>query len=225
VKKDFVPTRLFCVLSALSGILGVLMLIISFNINPGPPPGASLEQLRLFGAEYFSSILWGAWLQTLGPFFIVLFALALVSLAGASHRLSGLMTLFGASLLMTVSILEVSFFIAVLFKDPPLNSLIGMNTIYAVQHLYFIIAAPGFFIPLGFVILGSTVLPRLFGFLAILLGLAFGVLGILYLMDLVLPLLVTAFAGIQVLWWLSAAVALIIRSNKLSATPTGLQGE
>ena len=76
--------RIFC---AVSGIIGVLMLVISFNINPGPPPGAGYEKLLAFGLQYYNSILWGAWLQTIGPFLIILFAFSLVfaSRCGANN--------------------------------------------------------------------------------------------------------------------------------------------
>jgi hypothetical protein len=216
MKKEFIGTQAYCILCGLSGIIGVLMLIISFTINPGPPAGATLVQLELFAQQYYTSILWGAWLQAVGPFFIVLFALSLVSLAGASGQLDGMLTIFGAGVLMTVSLIEVSFYIAVLFKDPPLSSLIGLNIIYSVQHLYFIIGAPAFFIPMGVVLVRTGILPRLFGWLALGLGLAFGLLGILFLYHLVLPVWVTAFAGVQVIWWLSASITLMANARKLS---------
>ncbi|HEV3223775.1 MAG TPA: hypothetical protein VGZ90_12895 [Puia sp.] len=214
MKKELISNRLFCILSGISGIAGVLMLIVSFNINPGPPPGATDEQLISFGHQYYSSILWGAWLQAVGPFFIVLFAIALITQAGAARQFSGMLTLFGAGTLMTVSLIEITFYIAVLFKDPPLSHLIGLNLIYSVQHLYFIIAAPALFIPLGFVILCSDLIHRLFGWTAIGIGLSFALLGILFLFQLALPMLVTAFAGIQVFWWLSASISLMMRSGK-----------
>jgi hypothetical protein len=216
MEKHTISPKLFCILSGLSGITGVLMLIISFNINPGPPPGATVGQLIAFGHQYYSSILWGGWLQALGPVFIVLFAFSMVTLAGATKSLAGLMTFFGAIALMTVSLIEITFYIAVLFKDPPLGILTCMNIIYAVQHLYFIIAAPVFFIALGIVILNSKVLSRIFGYLAILLGAAFGILGMVFLTTLILPIWVTAFAGVQTLWWLSASISLIMRSGKIS---------
>ena len=216
MKKEFRPTRTYCILCGLSGIAGVLMLIISFTINPGPPAGATLAQLELFGQLYYRSILWGAWLQAVGPFFMVLFALALVSLAGASGQLAGMLTIFGAGVLMSVSLIEVSFYVAVLFKNPPLTSLIGLNIIYSVQHLYFIIGAPAVFIPLGVVLVRSEILPHLFGWLALGLGMAFVLVGILFLYHLVLPPWVTAFAGIQVFWWLSASITLMAKARKLS---------
>ncbi len=134
MKKHSVSPQLFCTLSGIGGILGVLMIIVSFNINAGPPPGATAAQLITFGKQNFGSILWGAWLQAVGPFFIVLFAFALVYLAGATKLLSGWMTFFGAVILMTVSLIEITFYIAVMFKNPPVGILVSMNIIYAVQH-------------------------------------------------------------------------------------------
>lgn len=82
-------TRLFRILSAISGIAGVIMLIASFSINPGPPSNATSAQLTAFGNQYYTSILWGAWLQAVGPLLNVLFAFAIVCLAGATTRLAG----------------------------------------------------------------------------------------------------------------------------------------
>jgi hypothetical protein len=196
-------TRVLC---AVSGIVGVLMLVISFNINPGPPPGATYEQLLAFGNQYYGSILWGAWLQTIGPFLIILFAFSLVFASGAGQTLGGWMVFFGAGVLMTISLIEITFYIAVLFKDPPMGSIIGLNIIYSVQHLYFIIGAPGLFIPMGTVLLGSNVLPKWMGWIAIFMGILFAILGIVYLFQLILPFWVTAIAGIQAIWWLIASI-------------------
>ncbi len=82
--------------------------------------------------------------------------------------------------------------------------------------LYFIVAAPALFLPLGVVILGSHVLPRVFGYLSLVLGAAFAVLGVATLFTLTLPVAVLAFAGIQTLWWLAAAITLIVRTEKTS---------
>jgi hypothetical protein len=65
---------------------------------------------------------------------------------------------------------------------------------------YFIVAAPALFLPLGVVILGSRVLPRVFGYLALVLGAAFAILGVVFLFILTLPAAVLAFAGLQTLW-------------------------
>ena len=209
-------TKLFRLLTALCGIGGVIMLITSFSINPGPPSNATSAQLIAFGNQYYTSILWGAWLQAVGPLLTVLFAFAIVSLAGATTRLAGLMTLFGGTILMMVSLVEITFYICAL--NTATTALISLDLIHAVQHLYFIVAAPALFLPLGVVILGSRVLPRVFGYLALVLGAAFAILGVVTLFTLTLPTAVLAFAGIQTLWWLAAAITLIVRTEKTSDT-------
>jgi len=211
-------TRLFRILSALSGIVGVIMLITSFSINPGPPSNATSAQLIAFGNQYYTSILWGAWLQSVGPLLTVLFAFAIVCLAGATTRLAGWMTMFGGAILMMVSLVEIVFYMSALDSNPATMALISGDLIHAVQHLYFIVAAPALFLPLGAVILGSQVLPRVFGYLALVLGAAFAILGVVFLYNLTLPAAVLAFAGIQTLWWLAAAITLIIRAVKASDT-------
>ena len=209
------PTKRFAVFSGISGIVGVVLLIVSFTINPGPKPNASLDELIAFGHQYYIPILWGAWLQSVAPVFIVLFAFSMVKLAGATQKLSGWMTMFGAVVLMIVSLLEITFYIAAVFLSPKIGILISLNTIHAVQHLYFIVAAPTLFISLGAVLIDSNVLPRIFAYFAFVIGISFGLLGVLFLLILVLPVWVTAIAGVQAIWWLSASISLIVRSGKL----------
>src|SRR6516225_1820392 len=94
------------------------MLIVSFAINPGPPAGASGAQLTAFGQQHYDAILWGAWLQAVGPVLIVVFALAVVVLAGATARLAGWMTLFGAATRLMVSLVEITRYIGTLRTSP-----------------------------------------------------------------------------------------------------------
>src|SRR6516165_99479 len=216
MKTNLISKRVFCILSGISGILGVVLIAVSFNINPGPPPGATNAELMRFGQQYYASVLWGAWLQAVGPVLIVLFAFSLVHLAGAMQRLSGWMTFFGATTLMTVSLIEITFYISALHPDPPMMPFISLKLISAVQHLYFIVAAPTLFLPLGVVLVGSRILPRLFGYLALLLATAFAALGVIFLLTLTLPGKVTAFAGVQALWWLAATITLIGRSGRIA---------
>jgi hypothetical protein len=215
MEKSFISNRSFCILSGLSGVAGVALIMVSFAINSGPPPGATSAELVKFGQQHYAAVLWGAWLQAVGPVLIVLFAFALVHLGGATQRLSGWMTLFGATILMTVSLIEVTFYISALSPDPAMMPSISLKLISAVQHLYFIVAAPTLFLPLGIVLVRSTILPRLFGYLALMLAAAFAALGVVFLLDLTLPGAVTAFGGVQALWWLASAIALIIRSGKI----------
>jgi hypothetical protein len=52
-------TKSVSILAAIGGILGAVMLITSFSINPGPPSNATSAQLIAFGNQNFTSILWG----------------------------------------------------------------------------------------------------------------------------------------------------------------------
>jgi hypothetical protein len=126
------------------------------------------------------------------------------------------MTFFGATILMTVSLVEITFYIGALHTDPAVMPYISLVLISAVQHLYFIVAAPSLFFPLGIVLLGSAVLPRVFGYLALVLAGLFAVLGAAFMLRLILPTYVTAFAGVQALWWFAAAIALISRREAWS---------
>lgn len=211
-----IPQRLFCILSGLSGVTGVILLFLSFSFAQGPRPGATGAELLAFGQQHYRAILWGAWLQAVGPVFIVLFAFALVHLAGAASRLSGWMTLLGASILMTVSLVEITFYVGALFPDPPQMTSISLRIIDAIQHLYFIVAAPALFLPLGIVLIRSRILPRVFSYVALGLAAAFAILGVAFLGNLTLPVAVTASAGVQAFWWLAASVTLMARSGKLA---------
>ena len=125
------------------------------------------------------------------------------------------MTFFGATILMTVSLIEITFYISALYRDPAMMPSVSLNLISAVQHLYFIVAAPALFLPLGIILVQSRVLPKLFGYLALLLAGIFAFLGVTFLLRLTLPDAVTAFGAVQALWWLAAALALIVRSGKV----------
>ena len=218
MSKDRDSKRMLCIFSGIAGVIGVVLLGLSFAINAGPPPNATSAELMKFGHDHSSNILWGAWMQAVGPVLIVFFAFALVHLAGATQQMAGWMTFFGATILMTVSLVEITFYISALHTDPATMPYVSLVLISAVQHLYFIVAAPGLFLPLGIVLLGSAVLPRPFGYFALTLAAAFAALGAAYMLRLTLPAYVTGFAGVQALWWLAASVALIARSGAIAAS-------
>jgi hypothetical protein len=79
--------------------------------------------------------------------------------------------------LITVSLIEVTFYISALHQQPPAMGAMSLGVIAAVQHLYFVIAAPAVFLPLGIILRGSDVLPKLVGYLAIALPILFFAFG------------------------------------------------
>ena len=204
--------------AAVSGLAGTCMIGLSFAINPGPPAGASGAQVTAFGQQHHDTIAWGAWLQAVGPVLIAVFALAIVVLAGATARLAGWMTLFGAATLMTVSLVEITGYIGTLPTSPATMPETSLALIHSVQHLWFIVGAPALWLPLGLVILGSAVLPRILGYLAIVLAAGYALAGVVTLLDLTLPAAVLISAGVPALWWLAAAGTLIRRARETPST-------
>jgi hypothetical protein len=191
------------------------MLITSFIINPGPPPNPTIAQFIEFGNHYRNSILMGAWLQAVSPPLIVVFALAIVHLAGAASKFSGWLTFFGGIILVIVSMIEITFYFSAINGNPLTSGFISLDFIGAVQHLYSIIAAPMFFFTLSVVILGSRILPHVFGYVGLFLGSTFAVLGLLALFN---PLqnIINYVSITQGFWWLFATVTLLIRASKIS---------
>jgi hypothetical protein len=195
------------------------MIGISFAINPGPPAGASGAQVTAFGQQHHDAILWGSWLQAVGPVLIVVFAFAVVVLAGATARLAGWMTLFGAATLMSVSLIEITGYIGVLHTSPATMPGTSLALIYSVQHLWFIAGAPVLWLPLGLVILGSHVLPRILGYLALVLAAGYVLAGVFTLFDSTVPPAVQVAAGVvPALWWLAAAGTLFRRTRQAPST-------
>jgi hypothetical protein len=217
-------SRRATVWAAVSGLTGTCMIGISFAINTGPPAGASDAQLTAFGQQHYDAIAWGAWLQAVGPALIAVFALAIVVLVGATARLAGWMTLFGAATLMTVSLVEITGYLGTLHTSPATMAQTSLALIHSVQHLYFIVAAPAVFLPLGLVILGSAVLPRILGYLALVLAAGYALAGVVTLLDLTVPPAVQISAGfIPALWWLAAAGTLLTRARH-APSAAGLPG-
>lgn len=191
------------------------MLGISFAINTGPPAGASAALVAAFGQQHHDAILCGSWLQAVGPVLIVVFALAIVFLAGATTQLAGSMTLFGAATLMSVSLIEITGYIGTLHTSPATMPGTSLALIHSVQHLWFIVAAPALWLPLGLVILDSHVLPRILGYLALALAAGYALAGVLTLLDSTVPAAVQISAGVlPALWWLAAAGTLLIRARQ-----------
>ena len=211
-------TRRAAVWAAVSGLVGTCLLGISFAINTGPPAGTSGARLIAFGQQHHDAILWGAWLQAVGPALIAVFALAIVFLAGATTRLGGWMTLFGTAALMTVSLIEITGYIGTLHTSSATMPGTSLALIHSVQHLYFIVAAPAVWLPLGLVIVGSSVLPRILGYLAIVLAAGYALAGVFTLFDATVPPAVQISAGVPALWYLAAAGTLIIRARQAPST-------
>lgn len=210
--------RLFRFVVAVSGILSVVALMVSFSINPGPPPGATVAQVIAFGKQYQTLILAGSWLQGVGSLLQVIFILALVHLAGATSRMSGKITTMAAIVIVGVSLAEASFYISAVQGGVSGNMTVlsvSLVLIQAIQHAYVISPAPALMLALGIVLLTSRQLPAVFGYLALLLG---AILGILGLIGMFLPLqtVINSVLSVQELWFAAVSITLIVVAGKAS---------
>jgi hypothetical protein len=209
-------------LTSITGVVGVVTLITAFIVNPGVPAGDTIPQAIAWNTQHHDAILIGSWLQTTGTFLSIVFVIALLHLAGALSRVTGWVTFFGGTILMMVSLTEVTFYLLTLqgsSSNDGVTVSLGLQLIAAIQHGYSLIAAPAVFFPLGAVILQSRVLSGIFAYLAFLLGAIFAVLGVVTLFHPSLQSIVDAFAGIQGFWFLAAAIGIVIAREKQVSIP------
>lgn len=219
-------TRMFRVLIAITGFIGVVALSASFAINPAPPAGLTIPQVVIWGKEHEILIQAGAWLQAFGSLLKVIFILAILHIAGAMRHFMGLIAAASAVLIMGVSLLEVSFYLSAIaggVSGDLATLAVSLNLIKAIQHAYVIAPAPALLLALGGVIITSRLFPRLLGYL----GLAFGiVLGILGLIGTFIPLqtVIDNVLTAQEVWLAILAIALALTVRKaLNTTTTGEQ--
>jgi len=191
-------------LYGLFGVIGVLMLAVSFAINQGPPPGSTVAELHTFAAHSFREVMLAGWLQAVGPALLAAFVFGVVEGLPIGGGWLASMTRFGMTVLMMVSLAEVSLYFAALYTLPEQMTLASLDLIGAVQHLYFILAAPAVFFPFGFALVQLGF--RWLGRSAIGLGALFAVTGCATIFTQVLPNPVTMLGAVQALWWLAAAV-------------------
>jgi hypothetical protein len=209
-------TQLFRILTALCGVLGAATLVTSFTMTPGPPTGVSIVQVITFIHQYHDILLMQAWLQATGAFLNVLFVIAIIHLANATTRLAGWITMVAGTVILMVSLLEVTFYLSVVqgsASGNPATITTSLDIIKAVQHLFLI--APALFLPLGIALLGSHVLPQVFGYLALVIGVTLQILGVVGLFNPIQNVIDNVLI-VQELWTVAAAITLIVRVGKAS---------
>ena len=120
----------------------------------------------------------------IGQRLCVLFALGVVSLAGAMTRLAGWVTLLASAVILTLSLIDAAFTISAaeaVTHGHAATASVGFDLIDgpgndAVGRVFLI--APPLLLPLGAVLLGSQLLPRAFGSTAVAFGVASIILGL-----------------------------------------------
>ncbi len=203
-------------LAVLCGVLGTKALVAyyaaPFTWMPLPPPNATADQVLAFGNQYHNAILWDTWLQAVGSLLSVIFALALVHLAGASQRFAGRLTLLACGVILALALMEGTFALGALqagANGQPQAAVTCLDLTNTFIHIFLI--APSLFLVLGAALWGTRLLPQAFVYLALALGIAFQVLGVVGLFSSTALLIVIFVLIAQEVWNMAAAVALLIQ--------------
>jgi hypothetical protein len=207
------------VLIALSGILGTVLLGLYFGVGFSTglaqlSSAATQTQVVSVATQYHTLWYLGTWLQATGSLLSVVFFLALVQKSGATARLAGLLTTVGSAVLLAVVLIEGVFTIdlAQAAANGHLEtSLTSFDLMTVFTYIYPIVPAPVIFLGLGTILLGSRLLPRVFGFLAFGLGIAFAIVGLIALFTTAILSIVVL--SLQALWVLAAALTLLVRAG------------
>ena len=208
------------ILIALCGILGTVLLGLYFGVGFSVglaqlPPDTTAAQVVNIGREYRNLWFLGTWLQATGSLLSVVFFLALVQRTGRTASLAGLLTIVGSAVLLAVVLVEGVFTIDLAqaaVSGHPTTSLASFDIMSVFTYVYPIVPAPVIFLALGTILLGSHLLPRVLGYLAFGLGVAFAVVGLIGLFT--TSLLTIVVLSLQALWVLAAAITLLVRPGK-----------
>ncbi len=218
-------TRVLSTLTTVCGILGVVILGVYYSgvlvpQLPAADPHPSIAQLIELGIQNHSGLFVDAWFLVTGALLSVIFFLGLSQLAGAATGFAGRILMLAVAMLMATVLSESTFTVATgqaVLNGHPMSALTIFDLTVVFIHVFLIGPAPLTFLALGFVLLGSCVLPRVFGYLALGLGIAFETLGFAGLLT---PIAVTVAIYVSIfeeLWILAAAITLLVRERKASA--------
>src|SRR5580692_2279021 len=197
------------IVAGLCGIFGAVALVSSFVMNPAPPAEFTVSQLRDFAVQHHNGIVFGAWLQGMGSLLLVLFAIALVHLAGATHQFAGWVTLLAGATILMVSLVEITFYLGAVQAAEAgdlTSGTVSNALIKAVQHVFLI--APALLLPLGAVLLDAQILPRVFAYVALAIGATLQIFGLVGLFSVLQPIIDDVLI-VQALWFVAAGVVLL----------------
>ena len=210
--------------AAACGVLGPIFLVIYFGapaLTGWPYAGASADRLTAYANAHAWLFYAGAWFQVTGTVLSLAFYLALLHSAGARSGFWGSVLLLTGGSLLAVVLVEAAFLVAV-----PIAAAGGdratVATSFALSNGVFVRVLPlapasGTFVALGAILLQTRTLPRAFATLAIGLGAAFELAGLLAIVSSVALFALISLSVLQTLWTVAAAIA--FSRSPIDATP------
>ncbi len=204
-------------LTALAGVLGTAALGAYYStvLVPLPADNATAAQVVALGLHYRVPILIDVVLQIGGSALSVIFALALIHLAGTAHHLAGRLAVMTGAVVLGLSLAEGTFALGVVqaaTNRHPQAALACFDLTNVFVHVFLL--APSLFLLLGLALWNTTLLPRLFAPLALVLGLAFQTLGLVGLFNTAAVSLVIVVLVLQEVWTVAAALTLALRAGR-----------
>jgi hypothetical protein len=194
---------------ALWVLLGIPLIIAGFVVNPGPSSSDTTTQLVAYGLNHQTALTVGGWLQITGTVLTAIFAISVVIFARESGTLRGVLVVLGSTILIAVSLSELTAY-KVLATGHFSTARVAVDVISGVQLGYSIVAAPILFCALGYLVLETQILPKVFGYSALGFGLVFWVCGVITVVTSIQGF-INLLSGVQALWWLSAGVFIAVR--------------
>ncbi|HZS90933.1 MAG TPA: hypothetical protein VFE42_26010 [Chloroflexota bacterium] len=204
-------------LTALAGVLGTAALGAYYStvLVPLPADNATAAQVVALGLHYRVPILIDVVLQIGGSALSVIFALALIHLAGTAHHLAGRLAVMTGAVVLGLSLAEGTFALGVVqaaTNRHPQAALACFDLTNVFVHVFLL--APSLFLLLGLALWNTTLLPRLCAPLALVLGLAFQTLGLVGLFNTAAVSLVIVVLVLQEVWTVAAALTLALRAGR-----------
>jgi len=223
--------RSFLIPIAISGILGECFLGIYFSGILVPNNFAtalvSVTQLSDLVTKHRSAIFLDAWLMGTGSFLSVIFYLGLVYISGAITRFSGLLTIIASAAMLAVALVDVTFMVeaanaAILGHAD--TTKVAFDFIAgggeAFDYTFIFGPAPMLITSIGIVLLRSAIIPRMFGYAAIVVGVMFFIAGLLSIFYPNAGAITATFEIVQlsrVIWVLTSAIFILIFRKRKSA--------
>ena len=168
------------------------------------------------GRRYHELLNAGTWLQATGALLAVVFFLALADITGHGRSLAARITQAGSAVLLAVVLAEAVFTLT--WASTAVNGLAASSrTSFDLMSTFIrvfpIVPAPALYLSVGWLLLGSRALPRAFAQLALVLGAAFAIIGLIAVFVPAASAATAGLSGLQVLWIIAAAITLYARTG------------
>ena len=215
--RDWTRLRAFAGACGVAGAVALFAYFVAPLFVGWPYAGGTGSEIASFALPRPWFFFAGAWLQSVGATLSVVFLLALVALAGMSNRLEGLMTIVGSAALLAVVLVETSFLIATaVAAEGGDTATVGaaftmVNGVF--MRVYPLAPAPLTFIGIGLVIRASLILPAWLGSVALALGGAFVLAGVIEIFSFAGVIAAIVLGVGEGLWIAAASIALLRASS------------